>query len=316
MEDETTFVTRPPRKQTTFELKYLEKYGIMGEKRSGIPGFSPHVQDKEREMEEAELKLKETRDKFENWKTQFQQQKKELEYKNIKLFEKKKMLEKFSISQNNELINIRQKEKAYKAAIDKYTAELQDIAHQEEVLINQNQALLEEIQELQPYANYLQNVVDTSKGFDNPESVLYRYKTLERGKQEHLQRYTELMKNKGEEEKELLGQLDKQRNKLIDTTMQLNIQKNRMSQIKKENVFKKTKMFKCIQRLEDKNLEASQIKSSIKNIYNRALDKSIRPADKEHKGRDVDEEKMLDYIHDRYQDLYKIIEEYSNDVYI
>ena len=310
---DTTFITRE-RKPTTFELKYLEKIGASKEKRNALSLISPEVQDKERETEEADQQLAETKMKFEKWRTQFQVKKKELEAQNMALMEKKKSFDKAALVQQNEIQNCREKEKDAKRAIAQISEELNEISSQEEELRNENDALIKEIAELQPYADYLQNVVLGSHEYDNPDAILNRHKTLVKGRKEYLEKYKSLVAHKGDDEAELRDELIRQKTKLVDSTMKFNAAMSQVNNTKKKNTFVKTAMIKDVQRFEEKSLEVSTIKNSIRTIYARAIGMSKRPADRLRNKTEKEEEMML-YIQDRFHDLSAIIEKWTNDLH-
>ena len=310
---DTTFITRE-RKPTTFELKYLEKIGNSKEKRNALSLISPELQDKERETEEADQKLAETKMKFEKWRTQFQVKKKELEAQNMALMEKKKTFDKAAIVQQNEITSCKEKEKEAKKAIAQISQELTEISSPEEELRHENDALIKEISELQPDADYLQNVVLGSHAYDNPDSILNRHKTLMKGRKEYLEKYKSLIAHKGDDEAELKDELIRQKTRLIDSTMKFNAAISQVNNTRKKNTFVKTAMIKDVQRFEEKSLEVSTIKNSIRTIYARAIEMSKRPADRLRNKTDKEEEMML-YIQDRFSDLSSIIEKWNSDLH-
>ena len=84
----------------------------------------------------------------------------------------------------------------------------------------------------------------------------------------------------------------------------------KVAQAKKLNEYRRTTLIKDVQRIEDKNVELSAIKTSIRTIYNRAINKSGTTVDQaEKKKTDVTEEQMLEYIENRFNDLKDIIED-------
>lgn len=305
-----TFLTRAERKPTTFELKYLEKIGESKEKRNALAAISPEVQEKERETEEVDQELAETRTKFENWRNQFQVKKKELEAQNNLFLEKKQAFDKAALIQQNEIENCKEREKQARDAIAQYNDELAQITLEEKKLQEENQALIKEIKELQPYCDYLQQVVERSHSYDNPEAILYRQKNLLNGRKEYLEKYRKLIAQKGLREKELNEELVKQKARLVGSTMKFNSIIAQVNKTKKQNQFVKTALIKDVQRLEEKSLEVSTIKSAIKTIYERAIEMSTRQSDKLRSGVEKEEDMLL-YITDRFNDLTKIIDKWN-----
>jgi hypothetical protein len=119
------------------------------------------------------------------------------------------------------------------------------------------------------------------------------------------------MERYGTDEAQLAQQLEVRRSHLIDCTMKYNEGIARVAQAKKRNEYRKTTLIKIVQRIEDKNVELSAIKTSIRTIYNRALARSTSTADhiQRAKGTVLTEEAMLEYIENRFNDLKDIIED-------
>jgi hypothetical protein len=178
-------------------------------------------------------------------------------------------------------------------------------------LKQQNDQLRQELDALQPCADYLQSVVEASPAFENIESILNRHQSLAATRAEYLQKYQELMARYGTDETKLAQQLEVRRSHLIDCTMKYNEGIARVAQARKQNEYRRTTLIKDVQRIEDKNVELSAIKTSIRTIYNRALSRSTTTADQiqRAKGGDVSEEAMLEYIENRFNDLKDIIED-------
>lgn len=307
-----TFLTRAERKPTAFELKYLEKIGESKEKRNALAAISPEVQEKERETEEVDKLLAETRANFENWRAQYQVKKKELESHYEELLDKKRAFDKAAIIQQNEIETCKDKERQAREAISQFNDELTQITIQEKKLQDENQGLIQEIKELQPYCDYLQQVVETSHSYDNPEAILYRQKNLLKGRKEYLEKYKKLIEQKGVKENELKDELVRQKARLVDSTMKFNSIIAQVNKTKKQNQFVKTALVKDVQRLEEKSLEVSRIKSAIRTIYERAIEMSTRQSDKLRANLDKEEDMLL-YITDRYNDLSKIIDKWNTE---
>ncbi|EAY03414.1 hypothetical protein TVAG_043600 [Trichomonas vaginalis G3] len=310
-----TFLTRAERKPTTFELKYLEKIGTTQEKRNVLAAISPDIQEKEKETEEIDQQLNETRNKFEQWRVQFQQKKKELDIQNQQLQEKKRNFDKFAAIQSAEIANCRAREKEAKQQIDNINESLYAASIEEKKLKEQNQSLENEIKELQPYNDYMQNVVQSDRHYDNPDAFLYRHSNLTKERQQYLEKYQQLIHTKGDREKAMKKDLDTEKSQLIEKTMSYNEKLNRLNQIKKKNSFTKQNLVKTIQRNTLKNFEVSTIKSSIHTIYMRAMDMSTRPSDREKarlpKGANKE---MLEFIQDRFLDMKQILEKWNNEL--
>lgn len=305
-----TFLTRPHKQRSLFEQKYLERFGNSGDKRIGLPGLSPQLVDKQREMEEANQQLEEARMKFEQWKTNFQRKRKEIEEQQQALAEQKKSLDSFTQHHIMELEKAKKREQEELEKAKEIEKELKELTDKEERLRAKNDLLTEELKDLQPCADYLQSVVEACQTFDNVEAILHRHESLSNTRSEYLKRYQELMTKYGNDEAELSKQLEVRRSHLIDSTMKYNEAISRINKTKKQNEYRNTSLVKDVQRIEEKNTELAMIKTSIKTIYNRALSKSSATADKIQKRKlDISEEEMLEYIENRFLDLKDIIKE-------
>jgi chromosome segregation ATPase len=291
-------------------MKYLERFGT-GDGRVGLPGLSPQLVQKQHEMEKTNSQLEEARNKFETWKTNFQRKKKEIDEKQAQLAEQKRHLDAFTTQQMVTLEKAKKREAEEIEQARTIDAQLKTLMEEEEQLKAQNDALRTELDILQPCADYLQSVVEFCPQFDNIESILNRHQSLATTRAEYLQKYRELMERYGTDEAQLAQQLEVRRSHLIDCTMKYNEGIARVAQAKKRNEYRKTTLIKVVQRIEDKNVELSAIKTSIRTIYNRALARSTSTADhiQRAKGAVLTEEAMLEYIENRFNDLKDIIED-------
>lgn len=307
-----TFLTRPRQQRSTFERKYLERIGNVGDKRIGLPGLSPQLVDKQREMEQANKQLEDARAKFELWKTNFQKKRKEIEEQQQALAEQKKALDSFTQHHITELEKAKKREQEELEKAREIEKELKSLTEREEKLRTKNDALTEELKELQPCADYLQSVVEACQTFDNVEAILHRHETLSHTRGEYLKKYQELMKKYGSDEAELAKLLEIRRSYLIDSTMKYNDAISRINRTKKQNEYRNASLIKDVQRIEEKNTEIAAIRTSIKTIYNRALSRSSASVDqiqKKMQNADITEEAMLEYIEHRFLDLKDIIRE-------
>lgn len=309
---DATFLTRPQKERSTFEKKYLERFGNAGDKRIGLPGLSPQLVDKQREMEMANTRLEEARAKFELWKTNLQRKRKEVEEQQQALAEQKKSLDSFTQHHIMELEKAKKREHEELEKAKEIERELKGLTEREEALRERNDALTEELKELQPCADYLQSVVEACQTFDNVEAILHRHESLAHTRAEYLERYQALMTKYGSDEAELSKLLETRKSHLIDSTMKYNEAISRIARTRKQNEYRNTSLIKDVQRIEEKCTELAAIRTSIKTIYNRAIQRSsaITMHDKQQRKRiEASEEAMLEYIEHRFIDLKDIIRE-------
>ena len=310
---DSTFITRQDRERSVFEKKYLEKYGTKEEKRIGLPGLSPELVDKQDEMEQVNKNLEEARAKFEQWKTNLQVKKKEIESAKEKLAEQKRQLDQFTVVHNAELEKCREREKMENKLIIEMEAELEELTQKEQELRQKNNDLENELTSLQPFADYLQSVVEDGHKFDNIDSILYRHATLASTREEYIKKYQVLLSQMGVKEREAEKKLMEERNLLIDATMKYNDGVMAIESAKKTNEYKKTTLIKEIQRVEEKNVELSTIETSINSIYKRAFFKAHQTSTNKAQDNATSYDQKLTYIQNRFTDLAAVIEEWNNE---
>lgn len=303
-----TFLTRQTKQKSSFEQKYLERFGGTSENSLALPTLSPQLIKKKQEMEKTNSELEDARQRFETWKTNFQRKKKDLDEKQHTLDIQKANLRQFSEHHAGELEKARKREQNEKQYAQQIEKELEKLVEEETELKKQNDQLREELEKLQPCADYLQAVAAKSRNFENIESILNRHQSLSITRQEYIEKFQALMSRFGTEEEKLSKDLEAKRAHLIDRTMQLNAGVARVSQAKKLNQYRKTTLYKDIQRVEAKNTELAEIKSAIQTIYNRAVEKSNQNAAlKAGHGANPTIEQMLQFIENRFNDLSGIL---------
>jgi DNA repair exonuclease SbcCD ATPase subunit len=301
------FLTRTTKQRSTFERKYLERFGNGGDKRIGLPGLSPQLVDKHREMEQANTKLDDARGKFENWKTMLARKRREVDEQQDELAEQKKSLDVFTQHHIMELDKTKRREREEIAKAREIEKELKSLTEREETLRIRTDTLARELKELQPCADYLQAVVESCQAFDSIESILYRHESLSNAKQEYLELYETLMATFGTEEEQLALELEVKKSHLIDSTMKFNEKISTINQTKKINEYRNASLMKAVQRIVDKNTELCTVRSSVRTIYARALSQSSGPAAETQKKGSVTEDSMLEYVKNRFLDLRDIL---------
>lgn len=313
MDTNETFLTQQ-RKRSTFETKYLERFGSQGDNRIGLPGLSPQLVDKQHQMEQSHQDLEDARTKFESWKINFQKKRKEIEEKQITLQEKKKNLDQFISHHNAELSRAKKREAEEIQLSKSIRKELESLTQEEADLEEKGNILKKELDELQPYADYLQSVVESREcqGFDNVDAILNRYHSLSQARVEHLELYQKLVKNLGNEESELQEQLELRKSYLIHSTMNLNSAIQKAQQTKKQNEYNRNSVIKDMQRIEDKTIEIAAIESSIRNIYTHAVQQS---GENRKKASECTEMEMLQFIQERFIDLNEVVSD-EHAIYI
>ena len=303
-----TFLTRQTKNKSSFEQKYIERFGGTGQSNLSLPTLSPQLIKKKQEMEKTNAELEEARTKFETWKSNFQRKRKELDEKQKQLDIQKANLRTFTEHHSGELEKARKREQEEKDKAQQIQTELEKLIEEETELKQKNDELKAQLEELQPCADYLQTVAERSRNFENVEAILNRHESLATTRQEYIEKFQSLMSRYGAEEKQLSKELEAKKAQLIDRTMQLNAGMAKVNQAKKMNQYQKTILYKDIQRVEAKNTELAEIKSAIQTIYNRAVEKSNQASLRSNKnGPPPDIPHMLQFIENRFKDLSGIL---------
>lgn len=302
-----TFVTRQTKHKSDFERSFNERFGNTDPSQSKV-AVSPQLANKKQEMEEVTQQLEDTRAKFESWKTNFERKQKDLDEKQRALDEQKANLDKFSKHHLQELEKAKRREADEIENAKRLQSELEELTSVEKQLNDQNEGLKDELEELQPYADYLQSVVEQSRQFETIESILDRQHALVKTHAEYVDRYSDLLRRFGTEEQQLEFELELKRSQLVRLNMKASESRAKASQMKKLNQYNRTTLVKDIQRIEEKHTELTRVKSAIRAIYNRALSKSTGPLARAARSvKNPTEEMMLKFIETRFVDLYDIL---------
>ena len=304
---DNTFLTRQKKRKSNFEKKYIERFGGTNEYSQGLPALSPQIMEKKQEMEETNHDLEDARNKFEAWKTNFGRKKREIEEKQRALDAQKENLKIFTEHHNIEIEKAKKKEQDEKQKIVEMQARLSELTKTEEELLAKNEDLKQKVEKLQPFAEYMQDVVDKTHYFENVESILNRFETLTTTRAEYVGKFQKVMDEYGTDEEAMNKQLNERKAALLGKELQLNRSKQEVNAIKQQNQYQKSTMVKDMQRLDQKNTELAEIKSAIRTIFQRALDKSITNAQRASVGANPTLEEMIEFIRNRYHDLSGIL---------
>lgn len=311
---DSTFLTRTSKLKSQFEKKMNDRFGTQVERAIGLPTISPQLEIKKKEMQKTSYELEETRTKYESWKLSFQKREKELEEKIQSLNEQKRNLDNFSQHHSLELKKANERIRTENELAKKYEAELAELTKEEEALSAENDKLHNELKLLEPYNDYLQNVVNYSKKFENIQAILDRHSSLNHARQEFLERFSDLLGHYGTDQVELSNELKAKQTKLIDCTMKLNLGRSRSDQVQRLNQYQKTNLYKDIQRIEEKHVELTQIKSAIKAIYNRAVANCAKNNKHVKFLSDPTDEQMLVFIEHRFTDLNDVLSDLNAEL--
>lgn len=270
---------------------------------------TPELAEKRKEMLVKNEELEEAKTKFEEWKVDFQSRKAEIDDKIAKLEDQKHNLIQFTRHHNQELEKAQQREEESKVKMINIRREIDLLKREDDMLQNQIDNLMKQIDELQPCADYLQSAVDYSPNFDSVEYMLNRYHSISETRAEFLNKYQNLLMVFGEDSKKLDELLKLRKAYLIDRTMKFNKEIAQFEQTKQQREYRKMSLIKDIQRIEEKLTELSSIKTSIRTIYESAMDRmqSNDAKKKAPPANTLTDEQMLTAIKNRFSDLSEII---------
>ncbi|EAY18029.1 hypothetical protein TVAG_113730 [Trichomonas vaginalis G3] len=271
--------------------------------------ITPELAEKRKEMMVKNDELEEAKSKFEEWKVDFQSRKAEIDDKMSKLEDQKRNLIQFTRHHNLELEKAQQREEESKIKMINIRKEIDVLKKEDDQLQSQIDDLMKKINQLQPCADYLQAAVDYSPNFDSVEYMLNRYHSISETRAEFLGKYQNLLMTFGDDSKKLDELLKLRKAYLIDRTMKFNKEIAKYEQTKQQREYRKMSLIKDVQRIEEKLIELSSIKTSIRTIYESAMDRmqSNDARKKAPPASSLTEEQMLIAIQNRFSDLSEII---------
>lgn len=277
-----------------------------------LPVLSQKLMDKKVEMENAEKDLEEMKLRYEDWKKEYELKEKVMNEKNSELALRNDGLKEFKAHHLHEIEKAILKEKNERTKSLDLEHDLQQLREEEAQLCKENIDLRNELEALQPYADYLQNVIDISPNFETIDSILNKYQSMVDTRKEYIEKY-----------KDLLAQVELKRNKvaelqenkkvlLIDSTMNYHQSVSKVQDARRELAYRKSHIVKEIQRMEEKETEIASIRSSIRTIFKRAYKASMF-IDESIKGKSdkLTDEEMVEFIVGRHKDLVEIIKAYK-----
>lgn len=98
-----TFLTEQKRAKSTFENKYLERYGNRAERRVDLPGLSPAMISKKAELDAIALKLANEKENHEKWLQEYENKKRIINKRYGDFEEEEKMHQQFNHHANFEI---------------------------------------------------------------------------------------------------------------------------------------------------------------------------------------------------------------------
>lgn len=309
IDEQTPFITEQKnRVKTKFERKYLESFGNRQERRIDIPGLSPALIMKRQELELAQKRLEDEKVNYEHWAQEYEQRKNDINGKKREFEEEEKMHLEYNRQAQQEInrykINI---EKEYNQTV-KLENELTRLNAKEQELTEKLDGLKSEIAKVKPYADFLEDIVESTKIFESPESVLSRYRSLVSTKVDwSVILHNELgIEDRFSDKKAYLQQLKTQE---MERNHKLSILREEIEKEAKNKKYKQVSMMKIAERTNEKETEIATIHSAINNICRQIIQNPLQPVRSQMAKQEVPTALVdkLNVIKSRFLDLFDIV---------
>lgn len=304
----TPFITEQKRTKTQFEKKYLEAFGNRQERRLDLPGFSPALVSKKQELEQIQKKLADERLNYEYWLQEYDHRLTDINNRRRVHEEEERIHNHFNKQAQDDIKRIKNNtEKEFQLA-SKLEKELSELIIKEQQLNEKLNELRSQIEYYKPCADFLEDIVLSTKMFETPESVLSRYQALTATKHDwSVALHDELrMDDKFTQKKAYLSNL---KNQLIERNHKLVVLREEQDKKIKEKRYKQISVIKVAERTDEKKAEIATIYTSINSICRQIIQNPIQPI-RSHMTKQqvpVAVDGKLDIIKNRFLDLVEIV---------
>ena len=304
----TPFITEQKRTKTNFEKKYLEAFGNRQERRLDLPGFSPALVSKKQELEHIQQKLADERLNYEYWLQEYDHRLTDINNRRRLHEEEEKIHNQFNKQAQDDIKRTKNNiEKEFQLAT-KLEKELSALLLKEQQLDEKLKALRSQIEYYKPCADFLEDIVLSTKMFETPEAVLSRYQALTATKRDwSVALHDELrMDDKFTQKKAQLAFL---KNQLIERNHKLVVLREEQDKKIKEKRYKQISVIKIAERTDEKKAEIATINTSINSICRQIIQNPIQPI-RSHMTKQqfpTTVEGKLDIIKNRFLDLVEVV---------
>jgi hypothetical protein len=310
------FLTNPGRVKSGFENRYLEKIQHVPENNWGIPGFSPLLIQKQEDFIQSQKLLDETRVQQKNWQAEHKAREIQFKLKKEK-FEAEEMSTQLTIYKNIQEINKYKEIEQHELELtQKCEDKLADLETNEIAANEKLQKLEKEMQELQPFAEFIDHIINETKQFDSIEAILQRFDFLTQSDQfaddesnlpKKVSSNSSYVKHHQEKEN-LFLQHDKLKQQLLEKNRQFILLNEKIEQLKKEKRYELQDRIRLEERNFQKQSELLTILSSIKNISDQAFKTQEFLGKNSYSSPPVELNAQLDLIERKLKDLQLVIE--------
>ena len=273
------------------------------------PNFNKMADTQQLKLKKEEVKQTvalhtEAKEKYDSWKTQFLKTQKDLELKEEELQERKDNFKEFTQHKKAEISKMRQqieKQKVKNEVVRERVSDLEEQSAEEKRKYNK---LIYQLQGLQRYTDFVQETVDASTTFDTIEQLLNHYRSLKKTRTDYLLKYQNLITKYSEDSKTNQLMNEKRESYKIDRALKLKNAMRTLNNEEQQSEYRKMELLKDIQRIKEKASEVASIKSSIRDLYKKAMSR----VDKAKDASKLTEEEMLTAIKNRFSDLNEIVQ--------
>ena len=306
---ESTFITQ--REKTTFEKKVLEVMGDGQERKIYNSGFSPHLIQKNTELENIQAELQQVLRDQEKWDGIADSEQIRLNEKRMRFEQEEKQEQEKIRRMKVEIKRYTEEFKRQQEITKRYEDEYQELVIKENSLQETISQFKGEIEELQSYADFFDKVVTEGSMFGTTDNILNRYKALKAARADCSNDLQSIIRDIHPMNYELAKERDKLLNDKIETAHMVAQTKEEINKLQKQNRYVQMNIMKDAERVEEKESDYVTIMSSIDNITQRVLstqNKLGRIYSTAAEGTALTVEMKLDLIEKRFQDLIAIVD--------
>ena len=311
-DDLPTFLTQQDRVKSTFEKKYLERFAENGERSIDLPGLSPVLIQKRQELEEIQQKLADERLQQERWKHEYENRRNIITQRNLEFAKQEAENQAYNHFAQQEIDNLRAKTKKEYENVQKFEKQLSQLQDRESSIQEKKARLLQEIEGLKPYAEFLERTVLETKTFESPDAIIQRFETLTNSK---ISSGTELLEAMGStDSNQPRKELDHLKSQVIEKSNRLTALKDEIAKMAVQNQYDQVTFLKTAERNSEKEIEYATIKSSVKNICQRVITSQYEMRHVAIKlALPTDLVEQLKIIQNRFLDLSTILDSYQEE---
>ena len=263
---------------------------------------------KKQELEQIQQKLADERLSYEYWIQEYDHRLKDINNRRRLHEEEEKIHNQFNKQAQEDIKRTKSNIEKEFQLTTKLEKELSSLILKEQQLEEKLKGLRTQIEYYKPCADFLEDIVLSTKMFETPEAVLSRYQALTATKRDwSVALHDELrMDDKFTQKKSYLAFL---KNQLIERNHKLVVLREEQEKKIKEKRYKQINVIKIAERTDEKKAELATINTSINSICRQIIQNPIQPIKSHMTKQQVPStiEGKLDIIKNRFLDLVEVV---------